>query len=640
MAVNETTERIIFEGVDRITAASKSAEKSTKELKQTLDGVKEVLGGLGISVGAGAFVKLQLDALHATAALDDMAEATGASVEKLSAIQNVAKVGGHDFEGLTGQIGKMIKGLKDGSEEGGKAAYALDFLGVKAKDANGNFRDTGEVLIDAARALGKYRDDGNKVALIQDILGKGAERYAPLLKDIAQGTDLVSKVTAEQAAKAEEAEKNINRLKITMEDARKELVNEFTPAIIAYTNRVLAAKEGTKGWYETLERLLSVSGNQANDPIAAIEAIDKRLQKLRADQAVLSGPGIGAAFNRMMAPEDLAMLWQQIALAERQKDVLLRLMQRTTFHNMDGMVEDAAGIHVAPDKPQSNYQSPTSGGEKDPRLSPEKIAQMQAAAEEQFNEEVQKWRREQIEATKKYNDELQKSADHYRDLLDPLRKFGREWETLDDLLRKGVISQEEYLDAYVKVAEAADKARLEIEGVSEEAKRSKNAFAEMGFTATSALEEIIFKGGQASDIIRALGQDLAKIFLRKTVFDPLAAGAGKAFEGFFKTPEKASTGDFSAGGGFENVNWLGENASGGNYTVGGRGGTDSQLVAFKATPGERVSVSTPGQGRGSLVIQNGDINIQGEGVTMSQVRQALAVQQRQTLIAVREDRRR
>lgn len=36
-------------------------------------------------------------------------------------------------------------------------------------------------------------------------------------------------------------------------------------------------------------------------------------------------------------------------------------------------------------------------------------------------------------------------------------------------------------------------------------------------------------------------------------------------------------------------------ATGGDFRVGGSGGTDSQLVAFKATPGERVSVRTPGQ---------------------------------------------
>ena len=38
-------------------------------------------------------------------------------------------------------------------------------------------------------------------------------------------------------------------------------------------------------------------------------------------------------------------------------------------------------------------------------------------------------------------------------------------------------------------------------------------------------------------------------------------------------------------------------AFGGDFTVGGTGGTDSQMVAFRATPGERVSVSTPQQDR-------------------------------------------
>lgn len=39
-------------------------------------------------------------------------------------------------------------------------------------------------------------------------------------------------------------------------------------------------------------------------------------------------------------------------------------------------------------------------------------------------------------------------------------------------------------------------------------------------------------------------------------------------------------------------------ANGGSFTVGGSGGTDSKLVAFRATPGERVDVSTPNQQRG------------------------------------------
>jgi hypothetical protein len=39
-------------------------------------------------------------------------------------------------------------------------------------------------------------------------------------------------------------------------------------------------------------------------------------------------------------------------------------------------------------------------------------------------------------------------------------------------------------------------------------------------------------------------------------------------------------------------------ATGGSGIVGGSGGTDSQIVAFKATPGERVTIQTPEQQRG------------------------------------------
>lgn len=44
-------------------------------------------------------------------------------------------------------------------------------------------------------------------------------------------------------------------------------------------------------------------------------------------------------------------------------------------------------------------------------------------------------------------------------------------------------------------------------------------------------------------------------------------------------------------------------ATGGSFIVGGGGGTDSQLVAFKGTPGERVDVTPPGKGGASTVIQ-------------------------------------
>lgn len=42
-------------------------------------------------------------------------------------------------------------------------------------------------------------------------------------------------------------------------------------------------------------------------------------------------------------------------------------------------------------------------------------------------------------------------------------------------------------------------------------------------------------------------------------------------------------------------------AHGGSFTVGGTGGTDSQAVGFRATPGERVTVQTPDQQSGAAI---------------------------------------
>ena len=47
-----------------------------------------------------------------------------------------------------------------------------------------------------------------------------------------------------------------------------------------------------------------------------------------------------------------------------------------------------------------------------------------------------------------------------------------------------------------------------------------------------------------------------------------------------------------------------EFAHGGSFTVGGKGGTDSNVVAFRASKGETVTISKPGQSGASIVFHN------------------------------------
>jgi len=71
-------------------------------------------------------------------------------------------------------------------------------------------------------------------------------------------------------------------------------------------------------------------------------------------------------------------------------------------------------------------------------------------------------------------------------------------------------------------------------------------------------------------------------------------------------------------------------ASGGSFPVGGTGGTDSQLVQFRASPNERVTVSGPGQSAAPGIVFSPVYNI-GSGVSRSDVISACQTTQKATI---------
>ena len=221
MTVNRTEERIELTAIDRgATAAIGNVTNSLGGLRTGLDTVKSAMAAVGVTLGVGAMAAYAAEIIKTTGAIKGMSEATGASVEGLLKIENVARINGHEFQGVTNAIGMMIRNLNAGGEQSERTARALDLLGIKAKDSNGQIRDGAQIMIEMAKALDGYEDSGNKVALVQEVLGRSGQQYMQLLKDLAKESDLVSTKTAEQVEQADRLEKNTRRLKAAMEDVR------------------------------------------------------------------------------------------------------------------------------------------------------------------------------------------------------------------------------------------------------------------------------------------------------------------------------------------------------------------------------------------------------------------------------------
>lgn len=242
-------------------ASEKTGEKIEKSFKAANDSLNRlVVRSVAAFASFKTFDALKSifdDAVKTTAALDDMAEKTGASVEQLSALVTVSKVGGHDIGILEQAMTKLAKGISSTSEETKGASSALAFLGVKATDSNGKLRNTGDLMEDIAKALNGYADGTGKAAIAQDLFGKSGAQLLPFLKDLATSGALVSKVTTEQAAQAEQYEKTLKKLAIAKEDLGRTVALQLLPTLQTLADLWLANKTGSDGTLASVNKLAS-----------------------------------------------------------------------------------------------------------------------------------------------------------------------------------------------------------------------------------------------------------------------------------------------------------------------------------------------------------------------------------------------
>lgn len=255
----EKTE-IIISAVDATKAAFASVQSGLGNLERSFGafdglaarlpilatGIAAVFGGTSIA----GFVR---DSVSAMAALDDMAEKTGASVESLSALSDVAKIGGHDL-GLveTGAI-RMAKALSGADDEAKGAGHALKALGLEADALKG--MDSGQALKVVADRLNQFGDSAGKTALVMDIFGKSGAQLLPFLKDLAEKQQLVTKITAEQAAEAEKLEKAFGAIKVAGADMARTLAGPVVNALNDILKNFAAAREAGFGAVEAFTGL-------------------------------------------------------------------------------------------------------------------------------------------------------------------------------------------------------------------------------------------------------------------------------------------------------------------------------------------------------------------------------------------------
>lgn len=244
------TAQLIITAKDETQQAIRSVTHALGALESKAVALGPLFAAASAALSFAAFRGAIDGAISFAAKLDDMAASTGATVENLSALAGVAKISGTDLSLVEGGLTKLAKALHSTDEESKGAGKALAAIGLDI----GKLRteDTAEAMLDVAKALAQFENGSGKTAVAVALLGKNGAALLPYLEDLAEKSELVGKVSAEQAAMAEQYEKNMVKLSSSFSVMAKTVSMELLPFLEKLTGEMLDAKESTGSFAKEL----------------------------------------------------------------------------------------------------------------------------------------------------------------------------------------------------------------------------------------------------------------------------------------------------------------------------------------------------------------------------------------------------
>jgi hypothetical protein len=259
-------------GLAGLTAGIKGIEKAGKDANNALGGMGKILGSvtggvlaLGAGLSAAGVVAFAKSAIDAADNMRDLSQKTGVSVENLSRFQQAAQMAGTDVEGVGKAMLKLGRNMVEAATTGkGKAAEALNYLGISAVDASGKLKGADQVMLEIADKFQRMPDGAKKGELAFDLLGKTGADMIPMLNEGRQAIEsLNATMSTEFANKADAYNDSLAATKAVFGQIGMEIANQLLPYLssavdwiskvgIGFRDYIVANKEPIRQTIETI----------------------------------------------------------------------------------------------------------------------------------------------------------------------------------------------------------------------------------------------------------------------------------------------------------------------------------------------------------------------------------------------------
>lgn len=510
------------------TAVKRSADLTEKQatvMTKAYDGVTAAVRNVG-GVLAGVFAvgtitaqfRAMVDGLTEIA---NAADATGASVESFSALDDIARRNGRSIGDVTELVQELNKALKETDDS--NQAKALNAIGLSAQELRK--LDPGEAVKVLADRLNELEDGGNKTRIALTILGESAGQYAPLLKEIAREGALVASVTKDQAEAARDYNRQVSTATTELSNFGRKLALDILPTLTRYTRELNAASDANLTLADRLKLGLTVpasAGENLNKLRAELDRLNQSRESFEA-----RGMSTTAIDNNIESVQRRIEYFKKLQLEEA-------LRENSASYSNEGVRKPAPDISLVLAKPTKDTSEAMrrAAQEMADGWSPltlrweleeasddaaQKGADQVAKILAEMDMQAAGVTEEQQRALEAMNLTLTNQAERYRDIADPARQYR---EQLEEIARLGRTLDEQGNPLLSK--EEVEKSTAAINGQIKSLEKTKSAAEELGLTFSSAFEDAIVKGGSFREVLSGISQDIARIVIRKNITTPLA----------------------------------------------------------------------------------------------------------------------
>ena len=509
-------------------------------MQRSFSRVNSALAGIGVGLsfaGLAAFTKAGLDSI---AALDDLSEKTSLSVETLSQLQEVARVGGTALETVASGASRFAKSVSEAAGGNKELIRYFEQIGISAQDLkNQNFD---QIFVRFAQAIAGAEDKTNALALAQKLAGKSASELLPFYNDLAQMGLGVARVTTEQAAAADKFQKDLARLASTAAEARDSIVGRMLPALSAIAEEFKRAVAEGNNFLMVMARTANVAIGGDESLKRDRQFIDNVNRKLRLERQIAE---IENGTNKSLAarhPATLERMRSELNATNARIEALQKERQEAE-RTAAAQDKPSAGRTVGPvvdsgaagraESERKRREAELKRLQQEQTREAQRIAELQAAGAAQFERDASEAFNYVADMQKKLNDRA-----YFENIYGEDRLLGMSIEDVRAF-------HQSVLDGADAIMTAGDEAARAYAGFDEQgrslidsAEKGIDVAKELGLTFSSAFEDSVIGGKKFREVLEGIAQDVARIVLRKNVTEPLANAVGKfdfgsIFKGLF-----------------------------------------------------------------------------------------------------------